>query len=221
LNNRPDSTWGTDRDPWGRFDRSKKTEDFHEMIRMLDEPDVVRRRSLWGAIVSHIARWGDETTVPVLIEVAKSSPDPGPRVSAAAGLARHGGREVERTLVELLKDDDHRVRTHAAIGLATATSEDAARALAETLRDPRVTVRRAAAVSLAQAPADTRVAIDPLVAALEDGNPFVRRSASRALALIGAQSALPALRRARNRTWPPWRFAMSRDIEYLESQAAE
>jgi HEAT repeat protein len=123
--------------------------------------------------------------------------------------------DVEPVLIEALKDENTRIRIHAARGLARTGGSGAVAALTEALHDDgRSVVREEAAEALGRIGGSE--VVESLVAALEDRSVRVRLYASHYLARVGDKSALPEMRRVRNRTWGPWRFLISRNIRTLD-----
>lgn len=189
------------------------------LAEMLAAPQLSGRRRLRSNILWILAESDNPIAVSALIDALRGDPGDDIRVSAAAALARRGELvAVEPVLIDALRDEDYRIRMHAARGLASVSSERAAAALVDALADPHTSVRWQVADSLGWIGIARPEVSGPLAAALEDRSRRVRLSASRSLSRMGARSALPAMRRARDRAWPPWRFALSKDIHSLEER---
>lgn len=114
--------------------------------------------------------------------------DPPAKVAAVKGLADIGGARVEEPLIKALTDTDKVVRLRAAEALGRLKSRKAVEGLSNRLRfDGEPTVRRQAVRSLetiGESPA-----VEALIRALDDTDPFVVRLAARALGGLGDHSA--------------------------------
>lgn len=114
-------------------------------------------------------------------------------VRALAAVLLHGNAErADRVLTRLVRADDPELRAAAMTAIGIAPRPDTEQFAREGLRDPAWPVRSEAAKALAAIAGDR--AIDPLVAALGDGDPRVRLAAAEALGAIGA----PAVPRVGN-----------------------
>lgn len=165
-------------------------------------------------IVGELAQSSEPAATGGLVQALQADPTERVRVEAAAALAGRTGEDVEAALLKALSDENPRVRIHAARGLARSRDARVVSALESALRDGHVVVRRTVAEALGRIAAPE--VVPPLMSALADKSLRVRLTAARALSQMGATSALPAMREARDRTWPPWRFVLSKDVEHLE-----
>lgn len=137
----------------------------------------------------------DATHLPALVD-ALTSGDPDVRwwaVRALAALARlpDGRVTATRALLSAAADPDPEVRTAALFALGECRAPEAVTPLLFALGDRSLYIARIAADALIHIGSP---AVPALVRALEqDAAPQVRANAARALALIGDQSAIPAL----------------------------
>lgn len=201
---------------WIRSRQLDKADDFPQLVALLGDPEMAQQRSLRGYILMALSRWPDPVATTALIDAYRSDPSVKNRRVAAYLLSERGERDVEPVLIDALKDDDQRTRIHAARGLSRTGSERAVAALVAALDDPSGGVREDAVSALGRIGGPE--VVEPLTRALEDKRLLVRLRATRNLARVGAKSALPVMRRARDHTWPPWRFFMSADIRALQRQ---
>ncbi len=201
---------------WIKSRQLDKADDFPGLVELLADPEMVRHRSLRGYILMALSRWPDPVSTAVLVNAYRRDPSDKNRRVAAYLLSERADTEVEPVLIEVLKDTDRRTRIHAARGLSRTGSELAVAALVTALDDPSGGVRQDVVSALGRIGGPE--VVEPLIDALEDRRLLVRLRATRNLARLGATSALPAMRRARDRTWPPWRFFMSADIRALKRQ---
>ena len=154
------------------------------------DAEVTRRRA-----ARTLARSGDSTPEALADAIVREE-DASGRESLARALGRTDGPEAVPALALVVADDpDEGVRESAALALGKTWSEEAVEPLIGALGDPHSTVRGAAADALANTWSDR--AADPLrLAAAEDPSAQVRERALRALARLGADEAMAALRRA-------------------------
>jgi HEAT repeat protein len=135
------------------------------------------------------------------------STDPKVRIAACESLSKMKPPtpEIANALIGMLRDPDDSVRAMCAqytgeLGFAGA---DAIPVLIENLRDDTMHVRMTSADALGRIASElseeTRV-IQPLMVAMEDPEPFVRRSACWSLKELGlrAEAALPAFKKGAN-----------------------
>src|SRR5260221_761146 len=101
--------------------------------------------------------------------------------------------ETPPDLLELLSDDEARVRRRAALAVGRVRLPEGVAPLVPLLKDEEPEVRQMAAFAMGLIGAP--VARDPLVAALGDSSPMVQGSAAEALGLIGATDAAEAIGR--------------------------
>ncbi len=204
---------------WDRVRRLEKAGRITAIAEMLDDPDLADRNQLRGHILETLAKYDQPVATAALVHALRHDPRPIQRVDVAVLLAKHPERPgVEPVLIEALADteSDYRIRMHAARGLASRSNENAATSLISALHDPDSGVRGEAARSLGAIGTSQPQVVEALAHALEDSSGSVRFYASRSLSRLGARSARPAMQRARNRTWSPMRFALSRHIKDLD-----
>ena len=115
------------------------------------------------------------------------------KARAAENLGYFGGPEAVGPLTEQLSHPDETVRAVAARALARIGTPDAAEALARTLNDPSELTRLRMAENLERI---GPLATEPLVVALESGDPRAQVLAARILGNLRAAEAGPSLRRA-------------------------
>lgn len=115
------------------------------------------------------------------------------RARAAENLGYFGGPGAVGPLTELLSHPDETVRAVAARALARIGTPEAAQALARTLNDPSELTRLRMAENLERI---GPLATEPLVEALESGDPRAQVLAARILGNLRAAEAGPSLRRA-------------------------
>ncbi|MBI3493651.1 MAG: HEAT repeat domain-containing protein [Acidobacteria bacterium] len=96
-------------------------------------------------------------------------------------------------LIEMLADDEARIRRRAALAVGRVRLAEGAPPLVTLLKDEEPEVRQMAAFALGLI--GDKSARDPLVAALGDPSPLVQGSAAEALGLIGATDAAEAIGR--------------------------
>lgn len=140
-----------------------------------------------------VAERGDEAIGP-LCELLRD-PDPDRRWWATRALAAVATPAARAGLVTALSDVDPHVRACAAHGLGEMDAVEAIPQLVELMADPSAFVSRIAADSLARIGLP---AVPSLIAALQGGRLPARIGAARALSIIQAQEALPALCAALN-----------------------
>lgn len=140
-----------------------------------------------------IAEWGDKATG-LLCDLLRD-PDPDRRWWASRTLAAVATPAARAGLIAALADVDPDVRACAAYGLGEVGAVEAIPRLVDCLADPSAFVSRIAADSLARIGGP---AVPSLIAALQRGRTSVRIGAARALSIIQAQDALPALCAALN-----------------------
>lgn len=156
--------------------------------------------------------------IPALIADLKS---PCEEVSGKANLTLiRVGEPAVPALVELLKDEDARLRARAATTLWGMGSKGKAGvpALALALADPDLDVRLASAMALEGMGPDTKEAMPALMRALKDREGRVRQWAAKALGKMGpaAKDALPALVEASK--FDPIRPAAEEAISQIRAQ---
>jgi HEAT repeat protein len=115
------------------------------------------------------------------------------KARAAENLGYFGGPGAVGPLTELLSHQDETVRAVAARALARIGTPDAAGALARTLNDPSELTRMRMAENLERI---GPLATEPLLEALENGDPRAQVFAARILGNLRAAEAGPSLRRA-------------------------
>lgn len=201
---------------WEKVRSLREAGDTQGLIAVLNGPISRDSPRLRSHIVWELSQSSEPGVTKALMTTLRCDPNERVRVEAAAVLAGRGGDDVESVFLEALSDANRKIRIHAARGLARARGQQVVSALESALGDQDTVVRRTAAESLGRNAAPEVVA--PLTNALGDNSVRVRLTAARALSQIGATGALPAMRRARDRTWPPWRLVLSRDIEHLEQR---
>ncbi len=156
-----------------------------------------------GSDVSEAPAPGTQETVQIPTEQLKS-PDPKMRMEACATLnkIKPPTPEVVTVLIEMLKDPDANVRSicnHFAGELAYKGA-NAVPALIENLRHEAMNVRITSADALGQIGSElseeTRI-LEPLIVAMQDPEPFVRRSACWSLKKLGfrAETAMPSFQK--------------------------
>jgi HEAT repeat protein len=109
---------------------------------------------------------------------------------AVRALAAVGTEEAVAALIEALNDPDPDVRACAVVGLAGLRPEEAVGPLVGRLSDPSAYVARLAADGLARF---GQPAVEPLIAALREGDVAARAGAARALSVIQPEEAVEAL----------------------------
>jgi len=115
------------------------------------------------------------------------------KARAAENLGYFGGPEAVGPLTGLLSHPDETVRAVAARALARIGTPDAAEILARTLNDPSELTRLRMAENLERI---GPLATDPLMEALESGDPRAQVLAARILGSLRAAKAGPTLRQA-------------------------
>ena len=137
--------------------------------------------------------------VPGIVDALRTG---GLRTRRAAANALVAIPDVRATdaLVSALTDDDELVRTNAALALGELTGPQSEGevlkvqgALVHALRDPQPRVRAMAASALARA--KSAEALEPLIGALQDEDPLVRRTATVVLEGFDDPRAAEALAR--------------------------
>jgi HEAT repeat protein len=134
-----------------------------------------------------LGRWGG-AAVPAL-QGLRASADPDERWWAVRALAAVGAPAVAE-LVAALEDPDPDVRACAVVGLAELGPAAAVSGLMARLADPSAYVARLAADALGRC---GQPAVQPLIVALGSGDPATRVGAARALSVLQAPEAIPAL----------------------------
>jgi hypothetical protein len=156
------------------------------------------------------AYFADEPVYVRLFEDNIQDPDPAVRAAAARGLANHGQPSHAVLLVAALRDPEKMVRLEAARGLQRLHSPDAAAPLIQAMREPDIRgggepeaqVRAAAADALGQYA--TLPVLEALIAALDDPDLAVNRSALKSLNTLTGQDL--GIERA---AWVQWRGRMA------------
>jgi HEAT repeat protein len=133
----------------------------------------------WSPRVDRSRRRRD---VPGIVEALRTGGLRTRRAAANALVAIPDSRATD-ALVSALTDDDELVRTNAALALGELAGPQSAGevlkvrgALVDALRDPQPRVRAMAASSLGRA--KSAEALEPLIGALHDDDPLVRRTAT-------------------------------------------
>lgn len=133
----------------------------------------------WSPRVDRSRRRRD---VPGIVEALRTGGLRTRRAAANALVAIPDSRATD-ALVSALTDDDELVRTNAALALGELAGPQSAGevlkvrgALVDALRDPQPRVRAMAASSLGRA--KSAEALEPLIGALRDDDPLVRRTAT-------------------------------------------
>jgi HEAT repeat protein/cyclophilin family peptidyl-prolyl cis-trans isomerase len=126
--------------------------------------------------------------------------DPAPPPAPVPPLAGRGQRapvvaapEPPPSLIEMLSDDEARIRRRAALAVGRVRLAEGVPPLVLLLKDEESEVRQMAAFAMGLI--GDASARDPLVAALADPAPMVQGSAAEALGLIGATDAAEAIGR--------------------------
>ncbi len=140
-----------------------------------------------------LAERGDEATGPLCALLR--DPDPDRRWWAGRALAAVATPDARAGLITALTDADSDVRACAAYGLGETKAVEAIPQLVNRLADPSAFVSRIAADSLARI---GMPAVPALIAALESSETLIRIGAARALSIIQAHQAIPALCTALN-----------------------
>jgi HEAT repeat protein len=156
---------------------------------LLSDPDPrVRQAAAYSLGRSFVA--ADRALVePALVQAAQPSSPPELREAAIWALGEVGGPAAERRLRAAVADPDVRVRRTAIEKLGALKVQLAVPDLIRVLQDPRGDAGvRVAAASALGAIGDGR-AMAPLLAALKDGNVYIRAEAEKSLALLKASPA--------------------------------
>lgn len=140
------------------------------------------------AALPHLAGWGPEV-VDALRE-RLFNPEPDVRWWAVRGLAEIQDERVLDLLMKALADPDMGVRWCAGLALRNHPSEKAIPALMDMLLAQDALTRRLAGDALV---AIGKPAVSQLLEVMQHGQHLARLEAVRALALIGDESAIPAL----------------------------
>ena len=129
---------------------------------------------------------GDKNMLSFLIETASKDKDPVVRAAAVRALGHFDEDEVAVELVERLSDEDWVVATEAVTSLGELDEEDAIPALIETYnaRQGRIDVDIRLEILGVLTAMEAKDAAPLALAALEDGDPRVRRSAAGLLETI-------------------------------------
>jgi len=135
-----------------------------------------------------LGREGDAALTTLRAMLAETNPDR--RWWAVRGLAAVGTPAARESLIAALDDADPYVRACAAQGLGELRVEEAVTGLARCLADLSPLVCRIAADGLARI---GQPAVQTLIAALQEGEVTTRAGAARALSIIQAEEAVPAL----------------------------
>jgi HEAT repeat protein len=120
--------------------------------------------------------------VPQLIEALRSSGDKEVCVTSALALGVIGDYRITEPLIRALQDPNAEVRQAAALSLGRAKRRKAAEPLFEALVDVDNTVAQAARTALIEI---GEAGLEPLTAALKDGDEERRMRAARLLSLMG------------------------------------
>ena len=162
-----------------------------ELVKMLGNEDTVTRVNAAVALwqIDHHAK-----AVPALIELLRSGAAPGP-YQAAVALGRLGAEpdHAAAALIDALRQSDADVRRAAARSIGQlGRAAFAALKDKKALDDPDEQVRSLVVEAVGWMGAE---GVNPLIKALEDKSPAVRRAAARALGRLGpeAKAAEPAL----------------------------
>ena len=172
----------------GRMDEALRLL-IEELLASIADQDDVRAE---GAALA-LADRGDEATGPLCALLR--DPDPDRRWWAGRALAAVATPAARVGLITALTDADSDVRACAAYGLGEARAVEAIPQLVNRLADPSAFVSRIVADSLARIGTP---AVPALIAALESNETLIRIGAARALSIIQAHQAIPALCKALN-----------------------
>ncbi|MDP6989496.1 MAG: HEAT repeat domain-containing protein [Planctomycetota bacterium] len=123
--------------------------------------------------------------------------DPGVRERAAVALGRDGLAEAVAPLAEALGSPDWKVAAAAAVSLGHTRSEAAVDPLVRLARSDSWRLRGAAVVGLTRCL--KKAAVEPLIAALEDREPLVARTAHAYLVSLAREELEP-----RTAVWAAW-----------------
>lgn len=116
-----------------------------------------------------------------------------------AALSKEDFRRLTDALLELLKDQDARIREQAIRYLGASDDARKIQPMARLLQDPNDDVRALAAGAFLVTTVDDPEIVRKLEDLLKDKNKEVRRAAAASLVLNGTQQSLSVLRDAQNR----------------------
>ena len=143
--------------------------------------------------------------------------DPAVRARVAATLLDLGPDEdAVRVLQSMAGDDDERVRCEAVACAAMARNVDRLALATAGMKDRAVPVREMAARALGSVGA-----VEPLIAALADPAPSVRREVATALAVIGEPAVGPAIRALDDPALEPGALDALQLVDELPTEAIE
>jgi HEAT repeat protein len=153
------------------------------------DPDPRVRQAAAYAVGRSLLDADRPVVEPALVQAAAPASPPELREAAVWALGEVGGPAAERRLHAALADPDLRVRRTAIEKLGERKVKAAVPELIRLLADPRAepSLRVAAAAALGPI-GDTR-AVTPLMAALKDGNVYLRTEAEKSLAQLKAPPA--------------------------------
>lgn len=122
-----------------------------------------------------------------------------PDEEVCGALSKEDFRRLTDALLELLKDQDAKIREQALRYLIASTDARKIQPMARLLQDPDDDVRAVAAGAFVVTTLKDREIVKKLENLLRDKDKRVRRAAAASLVLNGTQQSLPLLRDAHNR----------------------
>jgi len=162
-----------------------------------DKDARVRRIAL--GVVARARGAKDDATRALLLETLGKDPDPAVRVAAAVSLGVRGKPDVVAPLEAALGDSDWRVMTVAAVSLGKTEHEESAAALMDLHKKGAADWRMRASAVAGLTRLRARAAVPVLIAALEDKEALVARTAYEFLCEIAHERLEP-----KPAVWTKW-----------------
>ncbi len=169
-----------------------------------------------GVDVNQADQEADAQTIAMqgLIHALLHDPSPRNREDAAVALAIKGQPSAVEALLEGIQDQSPWVQVVAAVSLGMTRNARAVEALAEMTRAEDWRLRGAAVIGLQRT--YLKAAVPPIILALEDADPTVRRTAHETLIRIAKQN-----REAEVEPWQQWWAQVERSIQLFDPQELE
>ena len=194
------------------------------LISSLNEKDAaVRSQAAWALGDIGEQKSGDlNRKIVIALNTVMKDTNPDVRVTAVSALAKIGGDEVVRVIINSIKDgtsaledEDVRVRREAARALIRLKAEDGVRGLIESLNDHDYLVQKYAILALGAIGREE--AIEPLKKTFSSGGSILKPEIISALARIGKKEAIPFIVSALLDSDPPTKGEACLALGHLEA----
>ncbi|MBI3008717.1 MAG: HEAT repeat domain-containing protein, partial [Candidatus Omnitrophica bacterium] len=187
------------------------------LISSLNEKDpAVRSQAAWALGDIGEQKSGDlNRKIVIALNTVMKDANPDVRVTAVSALAKIGGDEAVRGIINSIKDEDVRVRREAARALIRLKPEDGVSPLIESLNDHDYLVQKYDILALGAIGREE--AIEPLKKTFSSGGSILKPEIISALARIGKKEVIPFIMSALLDSDPPTKGEACLALGHLEA----